>query len=127
MANSQAVLLLCSDMELTNEFHNFVDSKLNLYSFTQIQKDDLTILIMSEGEAREELFREMQDVFDSEGTRTVIIFGHRPCLDKDLTQSKHETQLRHSVSVIRARFPEKEISAYLVTAQGNYSTFNQVA
>jgi hypothetical protein len=127
MANSQAIVLICSDMKLTEGFKKFLDTNLNLYSFQEIQKEKLMDVIMSQGLEREKLFAEMNEIFNLEGTGRVMIFGHLPCKYNGQSQSQHETFLRHAVSVIRAKFSDKEISAYLARDEsGGGMVFNQI-
>jgi hypothetical protein len=129
MANSQAIVLICSDMKPSKGFKKFLDTNLNLYSFQEIQKEKMLDVIMSQSLKREELFAEMEEVFNREGTGRVIIFGHQPCqyISSEQNQSRHETFLRHAVSVIRAKFSDKEISAYLARTENDENVaFNQV-
>lgn len=119
---AQALVQTCIDFRFRKALNDFIENDLNLHS-VDIKTDGGGIKkIVEEGPIREWLFANYQIAFDLHGVERVILINHQDCgayggskafkgLDDEM--SSQETQLRHGVSVIRAKFPDKQIEAYL--------------
>ncbi len=119
---AQAIVQTCIDYRLRKPLNDFIENELNLHT-VDIKTDGGGIKkIVEEGPIREWLFANYQIAFDLHGVERVIIINHQDCgayggssafegVDDEI--GKHEIQLRHAVSVIRAKFPDKNIEAYL--------------
>jgi hypothetical protein len=133
---AQALIQTCIDFRFRKALNDFIENDLNLHS-VDIKTDGGGIKkIVEEGPIREWLFANYQIAFDLHAVDRVILINHQDCgayggskafpsLEKEL--EAHEIQLRHAVSVIRAKFPDKQIEAYMaLISTENVVSFKKV-
>jgi hypothetical protein len=133
---AQAVVQTCIDFRFRQALNDFLENELSLYQI-DIKSDGGGVKkIVEEGPVREWIFANYQIAFDLHGVDRVILINHQDCgayggskahenLEKEL--ESHELQLRHAVSIVRAKFPEKEIEAYLALIDDDQKvTFKKV-
>lgn len=119
---AQAIVQTCIDFRFRKALNTFIENELNLHSIDLKMDDGGVKMIFEEGPIREWIFNNYQTSFDSHGIERVILINHQDCgayggskvhesLDKEI--ESHEIQLRHAVSIVRAKFADKQIEAYL--------------
>jgi hypothetical protein len=124
---AQALVQTCIDFRFRKPLNDFLENELNLHS-VDIKTDGGGIKkVVEEGPIREWIFANFQIAFDLHGVERIILINHQDCgayggskAFKDLNEEleNHEIQLRHAVSVVRAKFPEKQIEAYMALING---------
>lgn len=128
MLRSQVILLVCEDMDFSQTLKDYLDLNLNIYSYSIIPVKALAKTIMEEGLARDKVFDQMTEIFNSQSTQRVIVFGHAPCASNlETDKSQHEIFLRHIVSILRARFPDKDTTAYITDTSNTSNAIEQIA
>ena len=133
---AQALVQTCIDFRFRTALNDYLENELNLHS-VDIKSDGGGVKkIVEEGPVREWIFTNYQIAFDLHGVERVILINHQDCgayggskahasLEEELRS--HEVQLRHAVSVIRAKFPDKQIEAYLaLISLNNEVSFQKV-
>jgi hypothetical protein len=133
---AQAIVHTCIDFRFRKALNDFIENELNLHSVDLKTDGGGVKKIFEEGPIREWIFQNFQIAFDLHGVERVVLINHQDCgayggtkafqsLEEELRN--HEIQLRHSVSVVRAKFPSKQVDAYLalISADGEVS-FKQV-
>lgn len=133
---AQALVQTCIDFRFRKALNDFIENELNLHSVDMKTDGGGIKKIVEEGPIREWLFANYQIAFDLHGVERVILINHQDCgayggskAFKDLGDeiNSQEIQLRHAVSVIRAKFPDKHIEAYLaLLSQDNEVSFKKV-
>jgi hypothetical protein len=119
---AQAIVQTCIDFRFRTALNDFIENELNLHSVDLKTDGGGVKKIVEEGPIREWIFANYQIAFDLHGVEHVILINHQDCgayggskafenLDKEI--QAQEIQLRHGVSVVRSKFPDKQIEAYL--------------
>ena len=119
---AQAIIQTCIDFRFRKALNDFIENELNLYDVDLKTDGGGVKKIVEEGPIRDWIFANYQIAFDLHGVERVILINHQDCGAYGGSQAfqgeedeiaKHEIQLRHATSVIRAKFPTKQIEAYL--------------
>jgi hypothetical protein len=132
MALVQAIVLSCSEKELTSQLPDFFENQLNYYSIDPRVLDGGIKAIFEGGEVREKLFKDFEYAILQHGAPKIILINHLNCNFYNKFSStedeihEHEIQLRHAVSDFHARFPNKEVEAYLAVTEDNKVNFKQI-
>ncbi|MBX4187680.1 MAG: hypothetical protein KW793_00905 [Candidatus Doudnabacteria bacterium] len=119
---AQAIVQTCIDFRFRKALNDFIENDLNLHSVDLKTDGGGAKMIVEEGPIREWIFENYQIAFDLHAVERVILINHQDCgayggsksfssLENEL--ESHEVQLRHAVSVIRAKFPDKQIEAFI--------------
>jgi hypothetical protein len=134
---AQALVQTCIDFRFRKGLNKFLEEELNLHS-VDIKSDGGGVKkIVEGGLIREWIFANFQIAFDLHAVDRVILINHQDCgayggsksfLGLEDEMAKQEIQLRHGVSVVRAKFPDKNIEAYLaILSPENEVSFKKVA
>ena len=123
MAQAQAFVQACDDFRIQKTLQQFFEYNLNLYAIDL--KTDVGGVkdIVEGGMKRDWIFQNLQSSIDNHQVNRIILFNHTYCtgyggsrafenLEAEVRQ--HEIQLRHAASDVKAKFPEKEVEAYLI-------------
>lgn len=133
---AQAIIQTCIDFRFRKALNDFIENELNLHSVDIKTDGGGTKMILEEGPIREWIFTNFEIAFKLHGVERVILMNHQDCgayggssafgsLEEELLN--HETLLRHAVSVVRAKFPDKQVDAYLaLISPEEVVTFKQV-
>jgi hypothetical protein len=134
MHNIQAIVVSCIDDRLRLRLNNFIENELNLYAVALKLDNGGCRKIYEDGPVRDWIFDNINFVSANHGTERVILINHTDChhyrdqsfpsVDEEI--KIHEIHLRHSVSAVRARFPSKQIDAYLALMNPDDITFKKV-
>ncbi|MBX4191847.1 MAG: hypothetical protein KW804_03545 [Candidatus Doudnabacteria bacterium] len=120
MAQAQAFVQACDDFEIQKALQAFFENTLSLYA-VDLKTDLGGIKEIFEGtEKREWIFDNLKSSIEKHEVGKVILINHTGCtaypefpsLEEEI--HTHEIQLRHAVSDVKARFPQLEVSAYLM-------------
>jgi carbonic anhydrase len=133
---AQAIIQTCIDFRFREPLNKFIEEELNLHS-VDIKTDGGGVKkIFEEGPIRDWIFANYEIAFDLHGVERVILINHQDCgayggskahPNEQAEIDAHEIQLRHSVSIVRAKYPNKQIDAYLALIDKNGNvTFKQV-
>lgn len=133
---AQAIVQTCIDFRLRKPLQDFIENELNLYS-VDLKTDDGGIKEIYEGgPIREWIFKNMEIAFNLHEVNRVILINHTDCgayggkgafENEEKEPEQHEIQLRHAVSDVRAKFPTKDVEAYLaLIADNDTVTFKKV-
>ena len=129
---AQALIQTCIDFRFRKPLNDFIENELNLHS-VDIKTDGGGIKkIVEEGPIREWLFANYQIAFDLHGVDRLILINHQDCgayggskafNGEEDEIEKQSVHLRHAVSLIGAKFPNKQIEAYLalISPEGKVS------
>ena len=133
---AQAIALTCIDFRFRKALHDFFENELNIYAVDHKADGGGCKMIVEEGPVREWIFKNFDIAFDKHGVNRVILVNHQDCgayggseafngLEDEI--AKQEIQLRHGVSVVQSRYPDKQVEAYLaLLGDENKVTFKKV-
>ena len=135
MHSLQAIVVTCIDDRIRKPMENFLENELNLYAVGI--KTDLGGVkkLFEEGPIREWIFENLAEVFKVNNVNRVILINHQDCTAYGGSEAfktpeeeinAHEIQLRHAVSGIHAKFPDKQVEAYLALLNYGKVTFKKV-
>jgi hypothetical protein len=119
---AQAVALTCIDFRFRKALHDFFENELNLYAVDHKANGGGVKMIVEEGPVREWIFKNFEIAFNLHKVDRVILINHQDCgayggkeafASEEEEIRHHEVQLRHAVSAIHAKFPDKQVEAYL--------------
>ncbi len=136
MASHQAILYTCSEVKIVEALHDFIENDLSLYAVEIIAKSDGMKRLLEEGEARNEIFVTFEKSFTEHSTPRVIILSHNGCSDLGTVSfesieeenRERELKLRHVISIVQSKYPDKQIDAYLALFNGDDKvTFKKVS
>ena len=123
MPQAQAIVHTCTDFRIQKPLAQFIEGTLNLYA-VDIKTDTGGIKkIFEEGPIREYIFENFKHSIKDHEVERIILINHTDCSaygGSDAYKSQedefheHEIQLRHAVSDVKARFPDKTVEAYLI-------------
>jgi hypothetical protein len=119
---AQAVALTCIDFRFREALHKFFEDELNLYAVDHKTDGGGVKMIVEEGPIREWIFKNFEISFDLHNVNRVILINHQDCgayggsasfpnLEEEI--KAQEIQLRHGVSAVHAKYPDKQVEAYL--------------
>jgi carbonic anhydrase len=135
MHNVQAIVISCIDDRLRLPLQTFIENELNLYAVALKLDNGGCRMIFEEGPVRDWIFENIDFVSTNNVTERVVIVNHTDCkcyggseafLSTEEEVKTHEIQLRHSVSAIRAKFPSKQVDAYLAVLGSGGILFQKV-
>jgi hypothetical protein len=120
MPEAQAFVQSCDDFEIQKPLQEFFENNLNLYAIDL--KTDLGGVkeIFDGTPKRDWIFDNIQTSVTRHGVNRIILINHTQCnaYSKFANEAEeiatHELQLRHAVSDVKAKFPDKTVEAYLV-------------
>jgi hypothetical protein len=121
MTHSQALILSCIPESWSENLGHFLENNLNLYSYKAAAEPGIVNSIYNEGPNRERIFAAIGEMLEGNKSAKVVIFSDAgmsgvSALDnydpsKDLA-NQHELFLRHTVSIIRAKYKDALIEVY---------------
>ena len=132
---AQAIALTCIDFRFRTAIQKFFEDELNLHSIDHMAMGGGTKKVVEEGPIREWVFANFDIAFNKHNVNRVILINHQDCgayggsaafagLEDEI--AKQEIQLRHGVSVVRSKYPDKEIEAYLALIDNDNISFKKV-
>jgi hypothetical protein len=133
--SAQAVALTCIDFRFRKAFQEFFEEQLNLYSIDHKADAGGVKMIVEEGPVRDWILKNFETAVKLHNVNRIILINHQDCGaygGKEAFASTeeeikfHEIQLRHAVSVVRSKFPDKQIEAYFASKEGDEIKFNKV-
>lgn len=120
MPQAQAFVQTCDDFRIQKILQNFFENTLNLYA-VDLKTDFGGIKeIFDASPKREWIFDNIQASIDKHQINRIILINHTQCEayqefpNQEEEIHTHEIQLRHAVSGVKAKFPEKIVEAYLI-------------
>jgi hypothetical protein len=136
MPKLQAILISCSDDRINQPLDDYLESTLSLYGVQKNLERGGAKILFDGGPERETLFKELDKIFAHPGADKVLLVNHQDCsayggsaafksIEEEIRH--HEVQLRHGVSAIHAKYPDKQVEAHLalIDQAGNVS-FNKI-
>src|SRR6185436_6239720 len=123
MPQAQAIVHTCTDFRIQKPLQQFIEDTLNLYAVDLITDAGGTKKIFEEGAIREYIFENFMHSIKDHQANKIILVNHTDCSAYGGSESfkspaeeiqTHEIQLRHAVSDVHARFPDKTVEAYLI-------------
>ncbi|HYE22224.1 MAG TPA: carbonic anhydrase [Verrucomicrobiae bacterium] len=133
---AQAIALTCIDFRFRKALHEFFENELNLYAIDHKADGGGVKTIVEEGPIREWIFKNFDIAFTLHGVNRVILINHMDCgayggakafSSKEEEKRHHEVQLRHAVSTVRSKYPDKQVEAYLADIDEDQKvTFSKV-
>ncbi len=133
---AQAIALTCIDFRFRKPLQDFFENELNLYAVDHMAQGGGAKMVVEEGPIREWVFDNFDIAFSKHDVNRVILINHQDCgayggsssfngLDDEL--GKQEMWLRHAVSVVHSKYPDKLVEAYLaLLGDGDLVTFKKV-
>ena len=125
----RACILYCMDFRLHEHLTNFFASqKLDVDGADVIRVAGAAKSLVSPKEDRDKdfLLEMLQIAYDLHGVRQFYLINHEDCgayglenvADSDQELDTHRQDLRAAVSVLQDRFPDAEVSSYLMWLSG---------
>lgn len=119
---AQAIALTCIDFRFRKALHEFLENELNVYAVDHMAQGGGAKMLIEEGPIREWIFTNFDIAFTKHAVNRVILINHQDCgayggsaafsgLEDEL--AKQEMWLRHGVSVVQSKYPDKQVEAYL--------------
>lgn len=133
---AQAIALTCIDFRFRKALQNFFENELNLYAVDHMAQGGGAKMVVEEGPIRDWVFANFDIAFNKHAVNRVILINHQDCgayggsdafggLEDEI--AKQEIQLRHGVSVVHSKYPDKQVEAYLALLGDNDTiTFKKV-
>jgi hypothetical protein len=133
---AQAIALTCIDFRFRKALQNFFENELNLYAIDHMAQGGGAKMVVEEGPIREWVFANFDIAFNKHAVNRVILINHQDCgayggsdafngLEDEI--AKQEIQLRHGVSVVQSKYPDKQVEAYLaLLGEGDSIEFKKV-
>jgi hypothetical protein len=119
---AQAIALTCIDFRFRRALQEFFENELNLYAVDHKADDGGVKMLLNEGPVRDWIFANFEIAFNKHNINRVILVNHQDCEAYGGSESfdgtddeinKQEVQLRHGVSVVQSKYPDKQVEAYL--------------
>jgi hypothetical protein len=133
---AQAIALTCIDFRFRKALQDFFENELNLYAIDHMAHGGGVKTLIPEGPIRDWVFENFDIAFNKHAVNRVILINHQDCgayggsdafNDLEDEIAKQEIQLRHGVSVVQSKYPDKQVEAYLALIDdGNQVTFKKV-
>jgi len=123
MPQSQAIIHTCTDFRIQKPLQQFIEGTLNLYAVDLKTDVGGAKNIFVEGPIREYIFDNFTHSIKDHQAERIILINHTDCsayggagafVNQEAEIHEHEIQLRHAVSDVKARFPDKTVEAYLI-------------
>ena len=125
---AQAIAVTCIDFRFRKALQDFFENELNLYAVDHMAQGGGAKKIVEEGPVREWTFENFDIAFGKHAVNRVILINHQDCgayggssafngLEDEI--AKQEIQLRHAVSVVQSKYPDKQVEAYLALLDDN--------
>ncbi|HEX5429748.1 MAG TPA: carbonic anhydrase [Patescibacteria group bacterium] len=136
MSQAQAVALSCIDFRFRKPIAEFFENELNIYAVDHMAQGGGVKMILEDGPIRQWTFENFDIAFNKHDVKRVILINHQDCgayggsgsfngLEDEV--EKQEIQLRHGVSVVQSKYPDKQVEAYLaLLADDGKVTFKKV-
>jgi hypothetical protein len=127
---AQAIALTCIDFRFRKALNDFFENELNIYDVDHMAQAGGAKMLVEEGPIRQWIFENFDIAFDKHDVNKVILINHQDCgayggsaafagLEDEL--GTQEMWLRHAVSVVHAKYPDKQVEAYLALLGDNDS------
>lgn len=119
---AQAIALTCIDFRFRKALHEFFENELSIYDIDHKADGGGVKMLNQEGPVRDWIFQNFDIAFNLHGVNRVILVNHQDCGayggSKAFTSpedeiSQQELQLRQASSIINAKYPDKQVEAYL--------------
>ncbi len=134
---AQAVALTCIDFRFRKALHDFFENELNLYAVDHMAiGGGVKQLIENEGELRDFIYKNFDIAVNLHKVNKVILINHQDCgayggtaafQSPEVEITEQEVYLRHAVSAVHAKYPDKQVEAYLALIDSdNNITFKKV-
>ncbi len=119
---AQAIALTCIDFRFRKALQEFFENELNLYAVDHKADGGGVKMLLNEGPVRDWIFANFEIAFNKHNVNRIILINHQDCgayggseafegLEDEM--NKQEIQLRHGVSVVQSKYPDKQVEAYL--------------
>lgn len=133
---AQAIALTCIDFRFRKAIQDFFENELNIYSVDHMAQGGGAKMLLEEGPIRQWIFDNFDIAFNKHNVNRVILINHQDCGAYGGSESfagpedevaKQEIQLRHGVSVVQSKYPNKQVEAYLALMdKDNQISFKKV-
>ncbi|MGE5297919.1 MAG: carbonic anhydrase [Acidobacteriaceae bacterium] len=127
--NAQAIVVSCIDFRFRKALQKFFEEQLNIYSVDHKADAGGAKMIVEEGPVRDWILKNIEISVELHHVNQIILINHEDCgayggsakfASHDEEIKFQELQLRHAVSVVRAKYPSKQVEAYLAVFDKNH-------
>lgn len=131
---AQAVVLACMDFRFRKAVQNFLETDLGLHDVDLKTDGGGVKMLLENGAVNEWICKNFEIAFELHGVERIILINHTDCgayggskrhESEQAEKSFHENELRKAVELLKNKYPDKQVKAYLAILADPIS-FNQV-
>lgn len=133
--NADAIVLACIDFRFQPAIKKFLDEELKLSSYDLKTDGGAVLQLLSEGEVKNWILKNFEISFELHNVNRIILINHTDCgayggskkFGEDFNGEKefHKSELTKAVSLLKDKYPDKLIEAYLAIF-GEEITFEKI-
>ena len=119
---AQAIILTCIDFRFRHPVQELIEKELNLTDFDLKGDAGGAKQLLGDSPVKDWILKNFQVAFDLHDVNRVILINHTDCgayggsklhgsVEEEI--KFHDDQLKQAVAVVRTRYPDKQVEAYL--------------